>query len=354
MARPPQRQERLFRELTQKIHVGEYAPGSRIPSRSDLAKDYKVSPVTMQRVFDRLIDDGYVCPRGRSGSFVTEAPPHLSHYWVIFQHQEPGVPAPFCDAMIREVRKFARGKDETFSIHVGHGGHFREGNYRKLLQDVKTHRVAGLIFTTAGSFWNDTPLRNEPGIPRVALSHGPEGPKDIALVRFDTQGQIDKALDSCKTKGRNRVAILVGSIKNETRAYLQQAASMREITLEPYWIQTVNPHYSSAAKGLMHLLMNKNQQVRPNALFIMDDALVGSALEGLADAEVSIPDELHVIAHANFPSTPHHDVPLEYLGYDLSVLLDSCLKVLAAQRNGEPLEHVTPLKALFEYELKDR
>lgn len=100
--------------------------------------------------------------------------------------------------------------------------------------------------------------------------------------------------------------------------------------MKPYWQQSVNIHNCAAAKNLMHLLMNEDQQVRPDALIVMDDALIADAVEGLQAAGVSIPDDLFVIAHANFPNPVRCSVPLQYLGYELSGLLETCMAMAGA------------------------
>jgi DNA-binding LacI/PurR family transcriptional regulator len=350
MARRPDRQDRLFQQLQEKILLGEFAPGSRIPPRTELAKTYHMSPVTVQRVFDRLVEEGYVHPRGRNGSFVAEAPPHLNNYWLVFPDESPGMLSPFRHALTREAQKLGRKGRETFSIHVGHGGNFRQGDYEELLHDVTTHRTAGLIFATAGGYWNETPLRKEPGLARVAFSHGPEGPEDIALIRFDRQTFFDKALDRLQSLGRSRVAVLACSLPSAYRDLFRQGLARRGMETRPYWTQFVHSHGPAHALNLVHLLMHPDQRTRPDALLVMDDALIEPAGAGLVEAGVRVPEELTVIAHTNFPHPVESPLPFIHLGYDVPALLGECLKLLVAQRRGETYPHVTLAPALFEEE----
>jgi DNA-binding LacI/PurR family transcriptional regulator len=351
MARPPVRQQRLFKEIQQRIQRGEFIPGSRIPARQALAKTYGVSPVTVQRVFDRLIEEGYVEPRGRSGSFVSETPPHLNHYWLIYPHEGDHGPSPFRVALTRETQKLARQGPDTFSIHVGHGGNFRHGDYLKLLHDVTTHRTAGLIFATAGNYWNETPLRKEPNLPRVAFSHGATGPDDIALIRFDREAFLDRSLDRLQSLGRRRVAVLACALSPGSHEHFQRGVAARGMETRPYWIQFVHAHGPAAARNLAQLLVNPEQRARPDALIILDDSLIESAVAGLSDAGVAVPDDLTVIAHANFPHSVASPVPLIHLGYDVAGLLAECLKLLGAQRRGEPYPQLTLAPPLFTEEL---
>ena len=89
-----------------------------------------------------------------------------------------------------------------------------------------------------------------------------------------------------------------------------------------------------SARNAMHLLMHADQKERPDGLIITDDNLVEAATAGLLDAGVSVPQDLTVVAHCNFPwPTPSH-VPARRLGYDVRQILSACLSDIDRQRNG--------------------
>jgi DNA-binding LacI/PurR family transcriptional regulator len=64
-----------FKEIEQdmrsKISYGKWAPGAPLPSRRDLAKEYGVTCVTIQRAIAGLIADGTVLAHPRKGTFVS-------------------------------------------------------------------------------------------------------------------------------------------------------------------------------------------------------------------------------------------------------------------------------------------
>src|ERR1700704_20720 len=78
------KQVSLLRELRQQIISGKYLAGGQLPIRSELETQFKASRVTVQRVLDRLAQDGFVVARGRSGTFVVDHPPHLCRYGMVF------------------------------------------------------------------------------------------------------------------------------------------------------------------------------------------------------------------------------------------------------------------------------
>jgi len=58
--------------IKQKIMVGEYQPGQRLPSVRELAADAAVNPNTMQRALTELEREGLLYTQRTSGRFVAE------------------------------------------------------------------------------------------------------------------------------------------------------------------------------------------------------------------------------------------------------------------------------------------
>ena len=66
-------QAQLYTELKKRLGAGILRPGDPLPSSRDLASDLGVSRNTAIAVYDRLIGEGYLEPRPRSGLYVNEA-----------------------------------------------------------------------------------------------------------------------------------------------------------------------------------------------------------------------------------------------------------------------------------------
>src|SRR5690348_9768699 len=56
--------------LRSKIRQGHWPVGAMFPSRRDLAKEYGVSPITVERAVTRLLADGLLRADDRRGTFV--------------------------------------------------------------------------------------------------------------------------------------------------------------------------------------------------------------------------------------------------------------------------------------------
>src|ERR1700710_1606742 len=81
------KQSLISEHLRKEIIEGRIPPGGRLPTQVQLVDQFRVSGVTIQRALDRLIREGFICTRGRSGTFVTSRPPHLYSYGVVFRDE---------------------------------------------------------------------------------------------------------------------------------------------------------------------------------------------------------------------------------------------------------------------------
>jgi DNA-binding LacI/PurR family transcriptional regulator len=108
------------------------------------------------------------------------------------------------------------------------------------------------------------------------------------------------------------------------------------MTLHPYWIQTVALAEPESARNCVHLLMHPGQTERPDALLITDDNLVEHATAGLVAAGVSVPGDLDVVAHCNFPWPAPSVLPVQRLGFDAREILAACLASIDELRQGQP------------------
>jgi GntR family transcriptional regulator / MocR family aminotransferase len=64
----------LYEEFRSAILDGRLVPGSRLPSRNELARSYRVSSRTVAKAFDRLMRHGFVDSRVGLGTYVVGAP----------------------------------------------------------------------------------------------------------------------------------------------------------------------------------------------------------------------------------------------------------------------------------------
>src|SRR5664279_3287040 len=63
---------------------GCWQPGAQLPTRTELLRSLRTTPVTLHHAVQRLVHDGFLRTAPRSGTYVVDTPPHLNTYAVVF------------------------------------------------------------------------------------------------------------------------------------------------------------------------------------------------------------------------------------------------------------------------------
>jgi len=335
-----------------RILDGSLAPGERLPTHLMIEKEFGSTSPTVIKAMDVLRAQGFIRSERRRGVFVAERPPHRHQYALAMEFADPSNISQFYVAMRNEAARFASA-GKYFTIFYGIGDNTRGGDYQRLLGFVKSHQLAGLIFAQSAHAVANSPLLHEPNIPRVVVATESQHNAEVPAVYPDLASFIPKALDYLASRGRKRVAALMAAVHpTQTVDEFITAAAALGLECRPHWVQGVHPAGARWAKNLTTLLMHDAD--RPDGLVILDDNLVEHATAGLAATELSIPRDLDVVAHTNFPWPTPAAVPVRRLGYDVRRLLELCIeRIESIRRNDQPPDQ-TLLPALFEEELSVR
>lgn len=354
MGRPADRTNLIVRELRGQILTGELAPGGQLPTRVEIERSFGASPATVQRALEELRRDGFVQVQGRQGTFVSPHPPHLTRYAITFPISAQSDDWPkFWSSLKQEVvrleKSFTRPEALELPIYSGLLSSSDSPDFDRLLDDIRAHRVAGLIFMSPPNEAKYAPLLDEPGIPRVAIMQFPDATKTDA-VWLDQAEFRRRAAQRLAQLGRRRVAILDGPNVNSAREW---AGPLEEFGLEtrPFWHQTMEICYPVTARSLMHLMFQRDNHCRPDALIIADDNLLEDAAAGLVAAGISTPEELDVVAHCNFPWPVPVQASIHRLGFDVPEIVAACVAGIDRQRAGGQAGAVTRIVPRFEDEL---
>jgi len=343
----------ILAELRRRVIAGEYAPGSQFPTHDDLEKIFGASRVTVQKALNRLASDGYIFTKGRRGTFVAEFPPHLFHYGMVF----PTRPSSngwvrFWTALANEAERIHSAQPRKMFCYNGIDGHTDNIDFQNLLLAVKRQQLAGLIFTFPPSReLLAAILREQPDLPVVALTTGAEAHR-YAVVDLDVIAFVDRALDFLHAQKRTRIAMMtVPWHAPAYHAHFAAGLAARGMTSKPFWTQEIPPFVPSCAKNCAHLLLNAEQRTRPDGLIITDDNLVEYATSGLIAAGVSVPEDLSVVAHCNFPWPTPSVLPARRLGFDARQVLQACIETIDEKRRGEKSAAMKCVLPVFEDEI---
>ena len=333
--------KRIEQELKQRIRSGVYAPGSRMPSHRQLQTELQASSVTLQLAFDRLVERGYVEPRGAHGTFVAPTLPMDSRVAVIFADEVgSGAWNRFWGTAKRVAEAWTEG-DLRFKPYCIANRNPSAPVHQQLCDEVADGALAGLVFASQPYYLADSPLLTA-DLPRVCIGSGAARERDAyraSQLTISSHDALEDVLHRLAAQGRQRLAVL--SAPDQAAAFhTQHKALLRSLGLElrPEWRLglPVNSELAPCARTVTHLLCASPAAHRPDCLLIADDNLVPHATAGIQDAGVQVPAELAVAAHANFPDPTRAHVPCLRFGPDLTTLLRTAAdEIQHLARGGE-------------------
>lgn len=351
----PSNSAKLVEILRQDIVGGSFQPGGRIPSQTELAERFGVAGMTIQKVLKRLGREGFIEARSRAGTFVAEKPPHLNQYALVFWNAPHDYFAEvnwsrYFQALTQEAVRFESETGRRILQFHGIDCHVNGADCQRLISNIKSQQLAGLIFANAPLLIKGSPILDLPDMPRVAIESFSFYPQ-VHSVTFDNASWLEKALDYFASLGRRRVAAIVfGHLTPKFDAALQAGLAARGMASCSRWLQFVSMTNPGGARHAVELLMNDRE--RPDALLIDDDNFVEHALAGLVAAGIRVPEDVAVVGHANFPIAPAKPLDAQLLGFDIGATLRTCIGIIDRWRQGSNPPAITMLPALWENEVK--
>ncbi len=67
--------DRVYADIRRRIELGQWPPGSRLPSTRELATEFRVSTTTVEWAVNWLLREGRLVGQQGKGRFVADNPP---------------------------------------------------------------------------------------------------------------------------------------------------------------------------------------------------------------------------------------------------------------------------------------
>ena len=329
--------------IRKQIVLGELKPGSRLPNRDVLIRQYDVSIAILQDSIAQLVNEGFleVGPR-KLGTRVVATPPHLHHYKIVFPVKRD-LPRGIWKALrdCAEAINEDPQDDRSFSFFYTLSEHREIESYQSVVEEVLNNRVAGLILASGAHEFRGTPILEHPGVPRAAIA-GRDELKGIPKVLLDYGSFFDLALDHLKAQGCRNIAVLAASpifADNIQAAFAKHELPLPDTNLQ-FPVSHPMPELNAAPiANLARLLMQ--QRPAPDGFLLMGEHIPGNALA------VVDPGKIPIVSLANFPTeTPHPRI--RRFGFSISRLLETLVHLIDEQKSGTTTPEFTTLPAVPE------
>jgi DNA-binding LacI/PurR family transcriptional regulator len=345
------KQAQLDSRLRLQIVEGNWNPGSRIPTYDELEKEFTVSRATLRQAVDALQKDGFIYSAGRKGSFVSEHLPFQYRYGLVaLAHRH--VESRFWQVLKQQAQQIS--DDDTprmMQVYTQIGGLQDNGQTRQLMDDIRAHRLAGLIFLGIGGLEDVKELR--PWLGRLPMAFFADKVPHPSMHRIllDHQAFAVRSLEALKARGCRRIAVFHFS-EYVGRQDMPEIIQQMGLLTRPSWHHAIAREFPQGARSVAHLLMEQPPDQRPDGLIIGNDNMVEPVLGGLLDAGVSVGQDVHTVCHCNWPGPTVTMVPTVQLGYDMNKALEQSMQLINRSRQQACEGSVIHLAPLFQEEVQ--
>lgn len=344
--------EKVLQKLRGRIVRGEFMPGSRLPSFGQLESQLQAGRTVVQQAIVALKQEGFVTSLPRKGLYITENPPHLGRYALVF----PCLPghrqwSRFHAAMCCEAKRLAQENPSIHFVHYEGVNDERRGGevVASLLEQVQVHRLAGVILLPETHDLAENQHVVDSRIPLIIVD-GEKGQTRRPQICTDIPMMFERSMGWFKEHKRKRIAMVFMA---DTFTWLTEKHFAHcDTAYRKAWVQRIGRSHPQTVDAVIELLMDYPAGKRPDGLFIADDNLVEVSLAVLVKLGLQLGRDLDVITHCNWPLPANSALPVQRIGFHAGQLLQTCLQVLEHLRQNGEDDRVLTMPALFESEVE--
>lgn len=146
MTTPMTKQRRIFETVRQRIQTGDFRPGDRIPSDSELVREFGASRPTVAKALQELERAGFVRRKTGSGTYVLDlAGPEGQQFGLLIPGLgETEIFEPICAAMARTAQQL--GHSLVWGANASHAPSADKGRQALALCNQYLHDGVGGVF----------------------------------------------------------------------------------------------------------------------------------------------------------------------------------------------------------------
>ncbi len=337
--------------LRARITAGELLPGSRMPSRAVLVREFASTPTTVQAAINRLIAERLVVTQPRVGTFVSADATSLRTYGVVFAGFPLNQPPDNTFlSMLASTCAAQQALGARLTLYFGVTGHADEPDYQRLRDDLRAHRLAGVIFTDFTTQWLTQALWALFPAPGVAFTSFESA---FPVLHTDDAVFFTRAVEYLHGRDCRRLAVISSRADATIAGFVPLLASYN-MELPPHarlchLTVASQADFFDPVRKYAYLLA-RDPALRPDAMILWDDSYLDYALDGLTMAGLRPGDDIEIVAHCNFPLARPTAWPIQRLGYPVPHFLTRAIELLDRQRDGDDCPPASFIDPLFEEE----
>jgi DNA-binding LacI/PurR family transcriptional regulator len=310
------------------IWSGKFQPGSRMPTTSEIARQFNVNPNTVQQGFELLLKRGIVERRRKCGSFVSPGLNSRTVGIVFCKEIFTDINRHFFSVVLAELqREFSEALWDTkfyYTSEFEHGGKV----ISEMEEDLRCGKIRAIVEFPSNAMVREW-LLSGPAVAR------------LLCPKTDEADLIVKGLDYLAKSGYRRPAVIFNAsntVDAESKAVAAKT-EFKRLDLKigqdslKHWAITSQTGFK-AAKALF----GRPSRLRPDSLLVANDNACRGVIYAALESEIAIPAQIGLITHRNKGIDIFSPVPLTCLEIDpatfAAVLVDNGLRKINGENSG--------------------
>ena len=335
--------------FAQAIRRGEFQPNELLPGTMVLAKELKISHLTVRKAYERLEEQGLVSRVQGKGTIVSDAGrPILGMIsWLDdFTHQQA---SSISAAMLLKLTQLIEDDGyahRTILLTTPRKAMY-DGDWNdhdtKLLKEAELRGVY-ITGTDLPKWFIDRCRRDH--VPMVGVNAFVEGLD--ATVRYNAFDMVKLAGEYLRERNRTRPAIIfLDTLPEGNRPYARQLGELlREAGGFDGPVQTIGVRQPTAYSGRVAMRRLLEAPQRVDSVVCLDDVINQGVCWACLEAKVSVPNDLLLASHVNKGVTPPFLVPVARLSCDFIEAIGEARRLMSRLLDKQPIDaqprHVLP------------
>lgn len=331
--------QQIYGQFAKPIKRGDFKPHDPLPTTSALAKQAGVNHLTVRKAFDRLSEEGLVYRVQGKGTFVGELAGKpvigiVSHFNYQPQAHAQEVHAAMAEQLVRLIE--ADGcAHRTLLLTTPRQDMYQDrwNDHDRELLETADLRAVYLVNPGIPSWFIQQCQAD--GVPVVSLNGYRD---DVYSVNFaDRQAMLTQAGTYFRERGRQRPAVIfldtTPSGDREYARWLGQTLKTHMGIAEP--IKTVGVRQPTAYSGQAAASKLLRESPQLDCVLCLDDVLNMGVCWAAATSNISVPDQLLLVSHANKDLTPPFPLPVARLECDGEAGVEQAHRAMTRLLNQE-------------------
>lgn len=278
------------------VERGELVPGERLPSETDMAAQWSVSPMTVHRAMQELQREGWVVRRRKIGTIIAERNAVPTRRIALVFTSLVDLPQ---STYVRGIQQ-ALGDEYQYLAFDAYEDPRREASN---LKQAAAEADAIICYPSCAAE-NTAVLRQVMSqIPVAFVDRQPQGVV-ADTVMTDNKGSVLTGLQFLAERGHRNIACFmedvpyISSVRERLEGYREfmQQYNPENVDRWIYQFPRTIPHVAFFARVEEQMSKLLNGPDKITAIFCHQDRLMAAVMEACVHLKITIPDQLEVIS----------------------------------------------------------